>query len=715
MLNFDGLETCDSATRRAMAQFSFHSSCGNMDSAFSAIRTIKSDTVWRNLARMCVKSKRLDVARVCLANLGNNQGVRLLSQAESEPEIEARVAMLAVILGMKEEAAEYYESCGRWDLLVRFLQDAGHWQKAAEVAQQKHRIHVRHSSYCHAQHEQAKGELSLAASLYEQSETHVFEVPRMLIEDSSALQSYVSHSNDRNVKRWWAKYMESTGEMEVALKYYSEADDYLAMTRIQCYLNEMEKAAAIANKTEDRAACYHLARQYENLDDTEQAIHFYTKATAFGNAIRLCKDGGLEYQMLNLALLADRHHQLDVARYFEQQGRSGAERAVVLYHKAGLLNKAIDLAIKYQQFNALQQVALDVSSDCDPLVLRRCAALFLQNQQFDKAVDMLAASKQYIQALELCIEHNVPITDEVAKRLVFPKGEGSDSERKQVLVKLAECAYSQNNYHLATKKFVEAGDKLSAMKSLVKSGDTERIIYFAQTSRDKQIYILAANYLQTIDWCNKPEITRYIVTFYTKGNALSLLASFYESRAQVAVDDSGDYDGAVGWLNEAGTCLSKFSQQDSAARERQQLVDISNKLDTIKSFLRLSRQSRAGVSRNESAGLDTDPVLSGCRHLLETLGTTDQPVRRADVYSLLVHRLHTLSQPQLAYKALQQMKHRLPHANVSEYVDADVLRAVREWVTNSETSSSEVGSTVAVAGRRASVVSEVDTDRSPSH
>ncbi len=42
----------------------------------------------------------------------------------------------------------------------------------------------------------------------------------------------------------------------------------------------------------------------------------------------------------------------------------------------------------------------------------------------------------------------------------------------------------------------QAGDKLRAMKSLLRSGDTEKIIFFAGVSRQRDIYILAANYLQ---------------------------------------------------------------------------------------------------------------------------------------------------------------------------------------------------------------------------
>lgn len=47
-----------------------------------------------------MKTHRLDVARVCLGNMGNARASRALKQAEAEPEPEAPVAMLAVQLGM---------------------------------------------------------------------------------------------------------------------------------------------------------------------------------------------------------------------------------------------------------------------------------------------------------------------------------------------------------------------------------------------------------------------------------------------------------------------------------------------------------------------------------------------------------------------------------------------------------------------------------------
>lgn len=49
------------------------------------------------------------------------------------------------------------------------------------------------------------------------------------------------------------------------------------------------QAAEIANETGNGAASYHLARQYESQEDIGQAVHFYSRAQAFNNAIRLCK------------------------------------------------------------------------------------------------------------------------------------------------------------------------------------------------------------------------------------------------------------------------------------------------------------------------------------------------------------------------------------------------------------------------------------------
>ncbi|ERE69163.1 putative intraflagellar transport protein, partial [Cricetulus griseus] len=205
------------------------------------------------MARMCVKTQRLDVAKVCLGNMGHARGARALREAEREPELEARVAMLAIQLGML--------------------------------------------------------------------------------------------------------------------------------------------AAEIANETGDWAASYHLARQYESQDEVKQAVHFYTRAQAFNNAIRLCKENGLDDQLMNLALLSSPEDMIEAARYYEEKGEQ-MDRAVMLYHKAGHFSKALELAFTTQQFAALQLIAEDLDEKSDPALLSRCSDFCIEHRQFEKAVELLLAAKK---------------------------------------------------------------------------------------------------------------------------------------------------------------------------------------------------------------------------------------------------------------------------------------------------------------------------------
>ena len=50
-------------------------------------------------------------------------------------------------------------------------------------------------------------------------------------------------------------------------------------------LFNLEKAAEIASQTVDRSECYHLARQFVNIDNIAEAIHFFTRAQAYSNAV----------------------------------------------------------------------------------------------------------------------------------------------------------------------------------------------------------------------------------------------------------------------------------------------------------------------------------------------------------------------------------------------------------------------------------------------
>lgn len=85
-------------------------------------------------------------------------------------------------------------------------------------------------------------------------------------------QKYMQSTSDTNLLKWWAQYIESTGDMESAFKVYQRADDWFSQVRILCFLGQLSRADSVARLSGDKSACYHLARHYENIGKVQEAI-----------------------------------------------------------------------------------------------------------------------------------------------------------------------------------------------------------------------------------------------------------------------------------------------------------------------------------------------------------------------------------------------------------------------------------------------------------
>lgn len=121
--------------------------------------SIFSDQVWEHMASMSVKTRRLDVAMVCLGHMKNVRGARAVRKAQMNGENDSmKCAALAVELGMLDEAHIIYAQNNRYDLVNRLLQSQNQWQTAFEVAETKDRIHLRNTHYNYARHLEAKGD-----------------------------------------------------------------------------------------------------------------------------------------------------------------------------------------------------------------------------------------------------------------------------------------------------------------------------------------------------------------------------------------------------------------------------------------------------------------------------------------------------------------------------------------------------------------------------
>lgn len=88
---------------------------------------------------MCVKSRRLDVAFTCLGNMGNVRALQSLRRVASKS-VEQKLALLAIQLGMPDEAEQIYVERQMYGELARFYEVQGRWEQAIEVVEKHDRM-----------------------------------------------------------------------------------------------------------------------------------------------------------------------------------------------------------------------------------------------------------------------------------------------------------------------------------------------------------------------------------------------------------------------------------------------------------------------------------------------------------------------------------------------------------------------------------------------
>ena len=712
MRDFVGLDDADEQTKSALLDFSYYLTVGNMDEAHKAVRLIKSPGVWENMAHMCVKTKRLDVAEVCLGNMGHARGSAALRLAKQRaPELEARVAALAIQLGLRQDAARLYKECGRYDLLNELYQAAGEWYLALETAETHDRIHLKSTHHRYAKHLEAQGNYDAAARHFELAETQTREVPRMLVakHEQAALERYVlkqatdpvNDKNDDNKENddgtelltWWAGYCESLGHLDSAQSCYDKANDDYNLVRLACVKNDVKRATALVDQGKSKAGAYHLARHLEARGDINDAIQYFAKSGCYNHAIRLARQYGFDTDLMQFCLKARPSLQIDCANYFEQKGEY--EKAVQLYQKGGEMTKALDLCFKVggkgrdQIFEMLGNISQSLDeSTASPEVLAKCAEFFIEHNQFLQAVKLFVAGGRYRQAIDLCVERNVTITTELADDLTPPKQQQkadeektSDeprrkkeiltaSERTRILEELAKACKKQGAFQLACKKYTEAGDRSKALRCLLKSGDTKSIIYYATTSRNRDFYILTANYLQSLDWqSGTPEataLTKKIVEFYQKAKAHDKLAEFYDAYAQVEIDEYRDYEKALSALHDAKTQLEKAAQAGDGDTRRLTLLE--QRIAIVADFVEARSQEKS----------DPASMASMVNDILKR-PDVDNAIRIGDAFALLVeYYFHKANQPKEAFDLLEQMRSK--NIALHPYIEQDLLDAIHNAV-----------------------------------
>ena len=122
-------------------------------------------------------------------------------------------------------------------------------------------------------------------------------------------------------------------------------------------------------------------------------------------------------------------------------------------------------------------------------------------------------------------------------------------------------------------------------------------MHIIDVSRSSEVFTIAANYLQSLNWVNDMAIMRTIIQFYTKvikffflidqAKSFKSLALFYESCAQVEIDEFQNYEKALGALNEAESCYHKDACDIVPS-------DIKLKKDAIELYIQAAQHGREG-------------------------------------------------------------------------------------------------------------------------
>ena len=158
--------------------------------------------------------------------------------------------------------------------------------------------------------------------------------------------------------------------------------------------------------------------------------------------------------------------------------------------------------------------------------------------------------------------------------------------------------------------------------------------------------VRAANYLRMGEWSTNPELMRMIIVFYKKALAMESLARFYESCAQVEVDDYHNFEKALGALKEPLLFLNRSKGPDKPKL----IAALEAKMGLVEQYIQARKLFKASQE---------DQGITVCQGLVNsTADNPDSIVRIGDVYSLLVDYFHAKGDMQQAHALIEQMHSR---------------------------------------------------------
>ncbi len=437
-------------------------------------------------------------------------------------------------LNMVEDAKELLQDVSRFDVLIKFYITIGEYDKAIQIAKEHDRINLENTYYRIAEHYDRINDIEKAIEYYKLSQCGSREIPRMLVQKNrlDLLENYMGKGEDKKTLSWWATYLESQGDLEKALLHYKNALDYSNMVRILLSQGKFQEAKTISEETKDQGACFLMGKYYESINDIRMAIYYYAQSGRINQAFRLARQHNMDSDIFNLGLKAPALTQNLIAEYFEN--KANYEKAINLYLLSGNIKKSLNLCLITQQYDKIREIADNVQYKNDKDTLTALAEYFLEQKQFEKSLSLFIKLKDYNTSMKICENHKIKISLQTSNVILEDIENEKDNKTKNDLTnRLAKLLMMQGDFEASHQIHVKLGNLKKAMKCLIKMGNKDRVVEFAQTCRISELYIMGANFLQSLDWNENEELVKNIVSFYNKAKAYMNLSNFYELFANV--------------------------------------------------------------------------------------------------------------------------------------------------------------------------------------
>ncbi|KAK9791815.1 hypothetical protein WJX73_007446 [Symbiochloris irregularis] len=394
----------DSANGRATSdRFAAEMGLGHLKEATQSATSLKDADAWRELAEAAVHLKNVELAAKCYEAAGDMVAVQALFPLLKEADKEVVAGQLVLLLNQDFEAAEaHFLRSGRPEMALDMHKQAGHTQRALELAHDLDASQVLTLSFQRAQELEAVEDWQAAQQLYEdcRQSQHAGAMTEALAKGCTAglakcavRQGEVAYgmqlakgSGDAALCCQCAKILEGLNQLQAAAELYEAGGDMDAAVVLFIRAKAFSSAQRVLPRTSSSAStAIQLARAHEAEGQYEEALKAYRTAGDFESVIRLYLGPlGRAQEAAELARHSGKPPVLAlVAR--SHLDRGDPQGAMEFYLLAKQTQEAFAVA---EQHNMVEQYLRAVGSEASPQDLARAVQVLEGRGDFERAGDL---------------------------------------------------------------------------------------------------------------------------------------------------------------------------------------------------------------------------------------------------------------------------------------------------------------------------------------